>query len=111
MDSLAKYVKLDIDRVTLSGLSSGGQADWDFLQSNSDRWASVMPISAAREDDLPFIPSYITVPIWMSNGGLDNNPSPGTATDVYNKYKTLGGNITQSFFPNSGHGVWYNFWA
>ncbi|MEP6583071.1 MAG: PA14 domain-containing protein [Ginsengibacter sp.] len=111
MDSLAKYVKLDIDRVTLSGLSSGGQASWDFLQSNSNRWASVMPISAARERDIPYIPSYITVPIWMSNGGLDNNPAPGTATDVYNTYKSLGGNITQSFFPNGGHGIWYNFWA
>ncbi len=111
MDSLVKYVKLDMDRVTLSGLSSGGQADWDFLQSNSDRWASVMPISAAREDDIPFIPNYITVPIWMSNGGLDRNPSPGTATDVYNTYKNLGGNITQSFYPNGGHGIWTNFWA
>ncbi len=111
MDSLAKYVKLDIDRVTLSGLSSGAQADWDFLNSNSGRWASVMPISAARENDIPFIPSYITVPLWMSNGGLDNDPSPGTATDVYNTYKTLGGNITQSFYPTGGHAVWTNFWA
>ncbi len=111
MDSLAKYVKLDIDRVTLSGLSSGGQASWDFLQSNSDRWASVMPISAARENDIPYIPSYITVPVWISNGGLDNDPSPGTATDVYNAYKNLGGNITQSFYPNGGHGVWTNFWS
>ena len=111
MDSLAKYVKLDIDRVTLSGLSSGGQASWDFIQSNSERWASLMPISAARENDIPYISSYITVPVWMSNGGLDNNPSPGTATDVYNTYKSLGGNITQSFYPNSGHGVWNNFWA
>ncbi len=111
MDSLAKYVKLDIDRLTLSGLSSGGQASWDFLQSNSDRWASVMPISAAREDDIPFIPSYITVPIWISNGGLDHNPSPGTATDVYNTYKSLGGNITQSFYPLGGHSIWTNFWA
>ncbi|MDQ6761228.1 MAG: PA14 domain-containing protein, partial [Bacteroidota bacterium] len=111
MDSLAKYVKLDIDRVTLSGLSSGGQASWDFLQSNSDRWASLMPISAARENDIPFIPSYITVPVWLSNGGLDNDPSPGTATDVVNTYKNLGGNITQSFYPLGAHGIWTNFWA
>ncbi len=111
MDSLVKYVKLDIDRVTLSGLSSGGQASWDFLQSNSERWASVMPISAARENDIPYIPSYISIPVWMSNGGLDNDPSPGTATDVYNTYKNLGGDITQSFYPNGGHGIWTNFWS
>lgn len=111
MDSLAKYVKVDIDRVTLSGLSSGGQADWDFLQSNAARWASVMPISAARQVDIPHIPSYITVPVWISNGGLDNDPTPQTATDVYNTYKNLGGNITQSFYPNGAHGIWTNFWA
>ena len=111
IDSLVKYVKVDIDRITLSGLSSGGQASWDFLGSDAPRWASVMPISAAREDDIPLIPSYLTVPIWMSNGGLDNNPSPGTATDVYNTYKSLGGNITQSFYPLGGHSIWTNFWA
>ncbi len=111
MDSLAKYVKLDIDRITLSGLSSGGQASWDFLQSNSSRWATVIPISAARESDIPLIPSYLNIPIWMSNGGLDNNPSPGTVTDVYNTYKTLGGNVMQTFYPLSGHSVWNNFWA
>ncbi len=111
MDSLAKYVKLDIDRVTLSGLSSGGQASWDLLRTNSDRFASMMPISAARENDITFIPSYITLPVWLSNGGLDNDPSPGTATDVVNTYKNLGGNITHSFYPLGAHGIWGSFWA
>ncbi|MEO8109706.1 MAG: PA14 domain-containing protein [Ginsengibacter sp.] len=111
MDSLAKYVKLDIDRVTISGLSSGGQASWDFLQTNSDRFASMMPISAARQVDIPFIPSYITIPVWLSNGGLDNDPTPQTATDVVDTYKMLGGNIKQSFYPLGAHAIWSNFWA
>ncbi|MEO6637496.1 MAG: PA14 domain-containing protein, partial [Ginsengibacter sp.] len=111
MDSLVKYVKLDIDRITLSGLSSGGQASWDFLQTNADRFASMMPISAARQVDIPYIPSYITIPVWLSNGGLDNDPTPQTATDVVDTYKSIGGNIKQSFFPFGAHGIWTNFWA
>lgn len=114
IDSMAKYVKLDVDRVVLSGLSSGGQGVWDFLGASttySKKFAAALPISAAQAEDKPTFSSFVTIPIWMSNGGLDNNPDPSAATDVYNYYKSLGGNIRQTFYPNSGHGVWNTFWA
>lgn len=111
-DSLAKYVKLDLDRINVGGLSSGGQAAWDFLQQEqyAKIAASLEPISAAQYEDVNYFASHITVPIFVANGGMDVAPYPSTVTDIINSYKNLGGNIIQAYFPEQGHGAWNAYW-
>lgn len=113
MDSLVKYVKLDIDRVHIGGLSSGGQAVWDFPQQQqyAKLACALEPISAAQYEDVNYFASHITIPVLIGNGGQDVAPYPSTVTDIINSYKNLGGNITQSFFPDQGHGAWNAFWT
>lgn len=112
-DSMAKYVKLDLDRIHISGLSSGGQAVWDWPQTAA--YAKIAcalePISAAQYEDVPYFASHITIPVFTANGGQDTGPYAETVTDIINDYKGLGGSIIQSFWPNSGHGVWDQFWG
>ncbi|MEO5943116.1 MAG: fibronectin type III domain-containing protein [Ferruginibacter sp.] len=113
VDSLIKYVKLDADRLHVGGLSSGGQAAWDFLdqQQYAKMICAEEVISAARYDNVPYLGSHITVPFILANGGQDAAPSPPTVTDIINDYKNLGGNITQFLYPDQGHGCWDSFWA
>ena len=111
MDSLTKYCKMDPDRVVLGGLSSGGQNTWDLVFRNPEILASITPISAARSADVPRIPNVLSIPVWISNGGLDTGPKPSTVMNIINNYRLLGGDIKQSFYPNQGHGVWNSFWA
>lgn len=111
IDSLVKYAKVNEDRVVLGGLSSGGQAVLDFLETVPKEWAAVTPISAARTTDLNYVSQVLSVPIWLANGGQDKGPYPSTVTDLVNKYNELGGDVRQSFYPTLGHGVWNNFWA
>lgn len=111
VDSLVKYCKVDIDRVIISGLSSGGQGTWDFLADYNKYFASAAPIAAAQTEDKPAMPKHVTIPIWVANGGTDRNPDPAAVIDVINEYKRLGGNIRQTYYPTLGHGVWNNFWA
>ena len=113
VDSLTKYVKLDIDRINIGGLSGGGQAVWDFPQQQlyAKMICALEPISAARYENVQYFDSYKTIPVFLANGGLDVAPYPATVTDIINSYKNLGGNIMQSFFPDQGHGVWNSFWA
>ncbi|MEJ7626044.1 MAG: LamG-like jellyroll fold domain-containing protein [Ferruginibacter sp.] len=110
IDSLIKHVKVDEDRVLESGLSGGGQATWEFLTSYAKKFCAAVPICGARDSYINDFPNYITVPIWTSNGGQDNNPTPYTVTNVINNYRALGGNIQQTFFPDLGHFVWNDFW-
>jgi len=111
IDSLVKYVKADIDRVILSGLSSGGQSTWDFMADYYKDFCAALPISAAQDEDMPSFSRFVTVPIWTGNGGLDINPTPEGVTTVVNYFRSLGGNIRQTFYPTDGHGVWDKFWS
>ena len=112
VDSMVKYVKLDIDRFHVGGLSSGGQATFDFPQQQqyAKLACALEPISAAQYEDVTFFASHITIPIFLANGGQDNAPYPETVNDIIRAYKNLGGNITQAFFPDQGHGAWNAFW-
>ncbi len=113
VDTLVKYVKLDIDRIHVGGLSSGGQANWDFPQQQqyAKITCAIEPISAAQYEDVPYFASHINIPVFIANGGVDVAPYATTVTDIINSYKNLGGNIIQAFFPTQGHGVWNSFWA
>jgi large repetitive protein len=111
LDSLAKYCKLDINRVIIDGLSSGGQSSWDFLGAYPKYLAAGMPISAARTDYYATIPNYLHIPLWLFNGGLDRNPDPIMAQSLVDSITHLGGYIKHTLYPNLGHGVWNNAWA
>ncbi len=112
IDSLVKYVKADIDRVVVSGLSAGGGAALDVLATDTynKKIAASLPISGASTGMVQYFPRYITVPIWISNGGLDPSPAPFTVDYVITEFRKLGGKIDQTFFPTQGHGVWGSFW-
>ncbi|RYY51211.1 MAG: T9SS type A sorting domain-containing protein [Chitinophagaceae bacterium] len=113
MDSLVKYVKLDIDRLHVGGLSSGGQAVWDFPQQQ--QYAKIAcalePISAAQYEDVNYFASHINIPVFVGNGGQDVAPYPSTVTDIINSYKNLGGDIIQGYYADQGHGAWNSFWT
>ena len=113
LDSLVKYNKLDLDRVAVDGLSGGGQATWDFMatQEYAKKTASALPISAAEYSQESTFSSFVTIPIWTANGGQDVAPYPTTVADIVAYYKSLGGYILQTLYPNQGHGVWDSFWA
>src|SRR6476661_3523382 len=83
IDSLAKYCKLDIDRVFIDGLSAGGQAVFEMLMLYPQRVAKAAPSSAASTGSFSYINGFIHIPIWMATGGLDNNPHPLVAQQVY----------------------------
>ncbi len=114
LDSLTQSYKMDPDRVIIAGLSSGGQATWDYLNRHPERWAACTPISAinsASPNSLDWVANVLSIPVWLANGGKDKAPYPTSITDIVNEYESLGGDIKQSFFPNQGHGVWDSFWA
>jgi predicted esterase/predicted RNA-binding protein with TRAM domain len=111
IDSMAKYVKADLDRVFIHGLSSGGQGVWDFIAANPKTFSHAAPISAASLDDIPNIPNYIHLPLWMFTGDLDSNPAAGTAAALRDSIRNRGGNVKHTRYANMGHGVWNVAWA
>ena len=114
MDYFANNVKVDLDRVVVHGLSSGGQAVWEWISQPqyARKIAAAIPMSAAspiytENSDLN---SYIHLPLWLSQGGKDRNPTPFTAEQLIDKIRNRGGNIRYTFYESRGHNTWYSMY-
>ncbi|MGB8192399.1 MAG: hypothetical protein WCF67_10795, partial [Chitinophagaceae bacterium] len=110
LDSLAKYCKLDVDRVWVNGASAGGSAAFDITAGYPHRITKATPSSAAATGIIPFISSFVHVPIWFATGGLDVNPSLFMAQQLYDSLKAHGADITWTLYPDRGHYIWISHW-
>lgn len=107
IDYMVKKVKLDPNRVMLSGLSAGGSGDWAFLTSYPKYFAGAEIISAAYSGLLNYINNPLKyIPIWLSQGGKDGNPAPYTSQQIINALQNVGADVTYTVYPDYGHGVW-----
>lgn len=105
--------KLDINRVSVHGLSAGGRGAWEYTINNPKMVASALPMSAALPSYAYAAPvnSLKWTPIWTFQGGLDLNPPPSTGTQVATGYTTAGANFTYSLYADLGHGTWDRAYA
>ncbi|HYF29554.1 MAG TPA: PA14 domain-containing protein [Chitinophagaceae bacterium] len=110
LDSLAKYCKLDVDRVLVNGASAGGSASFDIVAGYPHRITKSTPSSAAATGLIPFIPDFIHVPIWFATGGLDANPSLFMAQMLHDSLKNRGADIKWTLYPDRGHYIWISHW-
>lgn len=110
LDSLAKYCKLDVDRVLVNGASAGGSASFDITAGYPHRITKATPSAAAATGLIPYISTFVHVPIWFASGGLDVNPSLYMAQQLYDSLKAHGADITWTLYPDRGHYIWISHW-
>jgi predicted esterase len=124
IDSMINEVRVDPNRIIASGLSSGGDGTWKFTAQYPNLVAAATPISAAtaQESSASFINTIKDIPIWLSQGGLDNNPKPALTTGVVNTMVDSGmdiqtvapgqegqGKVSEGYYiiyPNNAHNTW-----
>ncbi len=107
-DSLAKYARLDNDRIFVNGLSGGGYGAWKMAAVYPQRIASIAPSAAAGSTSSR--DAFVHIPIWFATGGKDPDPSPAQADYALNRMKEIGADIRYTRYPDLGHAVWYNHW-
>lgn len=108
IDSMYKYVRADLDRVFVNGLSAGGVAAFNMAKGYPNRIAGIAPSSAVGSTT--GIPDFVHIPIWFATGEKDNNPSPAKASAYYNTIKNAGANIRWDMWKNVGHAAWTLHW-
>jgi hypothetical protein len=62
-------------------------------------------------NDNTYISKIKFTPIWLSNGGIDTNPSPTDVQEVKNLMEGYGANFRVYTIPGVGHGTWYQMWG
>lgn len=116
--------RLDRFRITVSGLSGGGDATWNFMSAYPKLVSAATPISAttAAQAQTSFINTIKDIPIWLSQGGKDVNPNPSISNYVIEQYVNAGMDIrtvapgeeglgpqSEGFYiiyPTLGHNTW-----
>lgn len=106
VNSLIKEYSIDINRIYLIGLSSGGYGVWDLITRYPDIFAAGIPMCGGG-DPLK-VDRYCKIPIWAFHGDKDdvvkvtNSIYAMKAINENNCNK----NSKLTVVPNEGHGVW-----
>jgi predicted peptidase len=70
LDDLEKTLRVDPDRIYVTGLSMGGFGTWELTMRYPKRFAAIMPICGGGE---PFFTREIThLPVWVFHGAKDD---------------------------------------
>lgn len=101
-----KEYNLNQDRIVMHGLSNGAKGVWDFASKRPDLVAGILPFSGVPRDYEAQSTVLVTTPVWLFQGGLDTNPSPGSAQQIINLLITKGGNPRFTLYADLGHGTW-----
>ncbi|MFT4022872.1 MAG: PA14 domain-containing protein, partial [Flavihumibacter sp.] len=109
IDYMVANNKLDIDRVIIHGVSAGGTGAWNYVDTFIKNVAAAIPMSAAAASNASAtaVDSYKFTPIWLFQGGQDQNPRPATADAVNTAATAQGANFKYTLYPNTGHNTWY----
>lgn len=110
LDTLIQSNKLDENRIFVNGLSAGGTETWEFMFRFPKTVAGFLPISGCSIAYKDQVEVFKYIPMWIFQGGLDNNPHPNTTEQVMNAALAAGANVKEKVYPDAGHGVWNNAW-
>lgn len=108
---LVKKYNIDPDRIYLSGLSYGGHGAFEALKRAPWMFAAgilMSPIDDGFITNTKMESSTAHVPLWIFQGGLDNNPYPAETKNYIKKFRDAGAEVRYSEFPEVGHTVWNN---
>ena len=104
VDLLARRLRIDPDRIYLTGLSLGGYATWDWAVLRPDRFAAIAPV--AGRGDVTQACRLGQIPIWAFHG--DSDPVVPIAGDfeMVQAVRRCGGHPRLTVYPDTGHDSW-----
>jgi predicted peptidase len=105
IESLEKELRVDADRIYLTGLSMGGYGTWNLATRYPEKFAAVAPICGGG---VPYLTKRIPkLPVWAFHGGKD---SVVTLTESQRMIDALKRNRSQhawlTIYPEAGHNSW-----
>jgi predicted esterase len=110
LDELILNNKVDVNKVIVDGLSAGASATWQFMFAYPTAVAGMLPISGCSIVYKDQVDTFKYIPLWIFQGGQDNNPHPNTTRQVMSADSLAGGNWKMTLYPDGGHGIWDNAW-
>jgi predicted peptidase len=104
LDRLLSQLRIDRDRIYLTGLSMGGFGAWDLATTHPDRFAAVVSISGGGNP----VPACRLrhVPVWLVHGQQDDVIPVQESELLARRLQTCGGRVRLTVYPDAGHDAW-----
>jgi predicted peptidase len=106
LNDAAKSYSIDMDRVVLTGLSSGGKGTWVLGARYADTWSALVPMGGYAAYDA--VPQLVKsgMPIWALHNSGDIFVPVGGTRGMVNKLREQGANIRYTEYDAGGHNCW-----
>jgi predicted peptidase len=109
LDQVATDFRVDARRVTLTGLSMGGQGVWSLAAAHPGRWAAIVPI--CHGGDPKSAAKFKDIPCWCFHGDADKVIPPAESRVMIRALKEAGGRPLYNEFQGVGHDSWVRAYA
>ena len=107
LEQVREKYPVDPDRITVSGLSSGGDGTWRALERGPDIFAAAVPLvswRALKAEKIEEFPQLKKIPIWAIYSSDDNGIDQARAD--FARVEAAGCNVKKSEFGLCGHNAW-----
>lgn len=103
---LIKTLRVDADRVYLTGLSMGGFGTWDTALEYPQTYAAIMPVCGGAGVRFVMAERIRHLHIWIFHGGKDSVVDPAYSTSMDKVLRKLGADVQLTIYPEAGHDSW-----
>ena len=107
IDQISENYPVDRNRITVSGLSSGGDGTWRALERRPDLFAAAVPLvswTALTDEAMEKSPILKKIPIWAIYSSDDR--SIDYARAQFERAEKSGANVKKTEFGICGHNAW-----
>ena len=107
VDQVLENHPVDPNRITVSGLSTGGDGTWRALERRPELFAAAVPLvswSPLTDKSMEESPILKKIPIWAIYSSDDN--SIDFAREQFERVESAGANVKKTEFGICGHYAW-----
>jgi predicted peptidase len=112
LDEVTAKLKVDTNRVYLTGLSMGGFGTWSLALAQPERFAAIAPICGGG-DYVPLLLSdrsrtaaLKTLGVWAFHGGKDDLVKPIESERMVDAFRRFGNDAKLTIYRDAGHDSW-----
>lgn len=109
LGDVTKRLRIDLDRVCVTGLSMGGRGTWDLAMTYPERFAAIAPVCGGALPDRAC--RLRDVPVRAYHGAKDDVVPLAESETVIEAVRKCGGAAELLVDPEAGHDAWTRAYA
>lgn len=112
LDEVTEKLRVDTQRVYLTGLSMGGYGTWNLAVEHPERFAAAAPICGGGDPirvrlvDRQNATALRTLPIWAFHGAKDSVVKPSESERMIEVFRRLGNEAKLTIYDDAEHDSW-----